>query len=111
MVCKFRVEAMSSSSNPLAGLNPADIDDIQILQGPSATAIYGSRATNGVMLITTKRGKSGEAKINYGFQYNIQAPPKHLEVMNLPQYAQMVDRLSSNSRWNRSRRIIGSFHS
>src|SRR5690606_15451564 len=48
-----------SSSNPLAGLNPADIEDIQVLQGPSATSIYGSRATNGVLLITTKRGKAG----------------------------------------------------
>lgn len=78
-----------SSSNPLAGLNPADIDDIQILQGPSATAIYGSRATNGVVLITTKRGKAGDLKINYGFQYNIQTPPKRVAVMTLPQYAQM----------------------
>jgi len=49
-----------SSSNPLAGLNPADIEDMQILQGPSATAIYGSRGTNGVILITTKRGKAGD---------------------------------------------------
>ncbi len=80
----------TNSSNPLAGLNPADIEDIQVLQGPSATAIYGSRATNGVLLITTKRGKAGETKFNYGFQYNIQTPPKHLSVMNLPQYAQMV---------------------
>jgi len=79
-----------SSANGLAGLNPADIEDIQVLQGPSATAIYGSRATNGVLLITTKRGKSGDAKINYGFQYSVQQAPKHLEVMNLPQYAQMV---------------------
>lgn len=79
-----------SSSNPLAGLNPADIDDIQILQGPSATAIYGSRGTNGVVMITTKRGKSGDAKINYGLQYSIQTSPPRLEVMNLQQYAQMV---------------------
>lgn len=79
-----------SSSNPLAGLNPSDIEDIQVLQGPSATAIYGSRATNGVILITTKRGKSGEAKLAYGFQYSIQTPPQHLEVMDLQQYAQMV---------------------
>ena len=79
-----------SSSNALAGLNPADIEDIQILQGPSATAIYGSRATNGVILITTKRGKSGDAKLNYVFQYNLQTPPKPLKVMNLQQYAQMV---------------------
>ncbi len=79
-----------SSSNPLAGINPSDIADIQILQGPSATAIYGSRATNGVILITTKRGKAGDVKINYGYQYNLQTPPKPLEVMNLRQYAQMV---------------------
>ncbi|HTL08186.1 MAG TPA: TonB-dependent receptor [Chitinophagaceae bacterium] len=79
-----------SSANGLAGLNPADIEDIQVLQGPSATAIYGSRATNGVLLITTKRGKSGDAKISYGFQYSVQQAPQHLEVMNLPQYAQMV---------------------
>lgn len=79
-----------STSNPLAGLNPSDIEDVQILQGPSATAIYGSRATNGVILITTKRGKAGAVKINYGYQYNLQTPPKSLHVMNLPEYAQMV---------------------
>jgi TonB-linked SusC/RagA family outer membrane protein len=80
----------TNSSNPLSGLNPSDIEDIQILQGPSATAIYGSRGTNGVVLITTKRGKSGEARLTYGYQYNIQTTPKHLAVMNLQQYAQMV---------------------
>ena len=80
----------SSTSNSLAGLNPSDIEDMQILQGPSATAIYGSRGTNGVILITTKRGKAGSFKINYTYQYNQQQPPKHLSVMNLQQYAQMV---------------------
>ncbi|HEY0354635.1 MAG TPA: TonB-dependent receptor [Flavisolibacter sp.] len=80
----------SSSSNPLSGLNPADIEDIQILQGPSATAIYGSRGTNGVILVTTKRGRAGDFKINYAYQYNLQTPPNKLEVMNLRQYAQMV---------------------
>ncbi|MES2649341.1 MAG: TonB-dependent receptor [Bacteroidota bacterium] len=80
-----------SSSNPLAGLNPADIEDMQILQGPSATAIYGSRGTNGVILITTKRGKAGSFNINYAYQYNIQTPPKSLDVLNLREYAQMVN--------------------
>ncbi|CAN5521855.1 TonB-dependent receptor [soil metagenome] len=79
-----------SSSNPLAGLNPTDIDNVQILQGPSATAIYGSRGTNGVVLITTKRGKTGDAKLAYTYQHNEQAPPKRLDVMDLQQYAQMV---------------------
>ena len=79
-----------SSSNPLAGLNPADIEDIQVLQGPSATAIYGSRATNGVLLITTKRGQTGQTKIDYSGQYAVQTGPKRMDVMNLRQYAQMV---------------------
>ncbi len=79
----------ANSTNPLAGLNPADIEDVQILQGPSATAIYGSRAANGVVLVTTKRGKNGDFKINYNAQYNIQTPPKRVDVMTLPQYAQM----------------------
>jgi TonB-dependent starch-binding outer membrane protein SusC len=79
-----------STSNPLAGLNPNDIEDIQILQGPSATAIYGARASNGVIMVTTKRGKAGDFKINYAYQYNLQTPPKSLPVMNLRQYAQFV---------------------
>lgn len=79
-----------SSSNPLAGLNPEDVEDIQILQGPSATAIYGSRGTNGVVMITTKKGRAGTAKLSYGFQYNVQTPPKHLDVMNLQEYAILV---------------------
>ncbi|MBF9254020.1 TonB-dependent receptor [Pontibacter sp. 172403-2] len=78
-----------SGSNPLSTLNPADIESMEILQGPSATALYGSRATNGVVLITTKRGKAGEVRINYGFLYSVQTPPEKLKVMNLRQYAQM----------------------
>ena len=85
----------SSTSNPLAGLNPADIEDIQILQGPSATAIYGSRGTNGVIIVTTKRGKAGDFKINYIYQYSLQTPPEHLHVMNLSEYAQMVKEFHS----------------
>ena len=86
---QIRGGGTANSSNPLAGLNPNDIEDVQILQGPSATAIYGSNGTNGVVLITTKRGKNGDFKINYNTQYNIQTPPKRMEVMTLPQYAQM----------------------
>ncbi len=80
----------ASSSNPLAGINPTDIESIEVLQGPSATAVYGSRATNGVLLITTKRGKAGATRISYGYQYSLQTPPQRLDVLNLRQYAQMV---------------------
>jgi TonB-linked SusC/RagA family outer membrane protein len=78
-----------TGTNALSSLNPADIESMEILQGPSATAIYGSRGTNGVVLITTKRGKSGEIKIAYDFTYSLQTQPKQLEIMNMRQYAQM----------------------
>jgi TonB-dependent starch-binding outer membrane protein SusC len=78
-----------SSTNPLSGINPADIESIEVLQGPSATAVYGSRAANGVLLVTTKRGKAGAVKISYGTQMSLQTAPKNLDVLNLRQYAQM----------------------
>ncbi len=79
----------TGGDNPLSSLNPADIANMEILQGPSATAIYGSRATNGVVLITTKRGKAGDIRISYDVNYSVQTAPKPLDVMNLRQYAQM----------------------
>ncbi|WP_255416121.1 TonB-dependent receptor [Reichenbachiella sp. MSK19-1] len=78
-----------SGVNPLSSLNPADVESIEILQGPSATAVFGSRGTNGVVMITTKRGKAGNAKITYGYSYSLQTPPENQDVMNLRQYAQM----------------------
>ncbi|WP_246850014.1 SusC/RagA family TonB-linked outer membrane protein [Rufibacter roseolus] len=86
-----QVQGATSTSgvNPLASLNPSDIESMDILQGPSATAIYGSRGTNGVVLITTKRGKAGDLKINYSFLNSVQTSPKPLDVMNLREYAQM----------------------
>src|SRR5690606_956239 len=62
---------------------------MEFLQEPSATAIYGSRGTNGVVLITTQRGKAGDIKISYDYSYSLQAPPDNIPVMNLRQYAQM----------------------
>lgn len=56
----------------LNAVNPQDIDSFQILKDASASAIYGSRASNGVILITTKRGKSGKATINFDFNYGVQ---------------------------------------
>lgn len=79
----------TGGTNPLSSLNPADIESMEILQGPSATAIYGSRATNGVVLISTKRGKAGEVKVNYSYLYSLQTAPRRLDVMDMRQYAQM----------------------
>lgn len=84
----------TSTTNPLAALNPSDIESMEILQGPSATAIYGSRGTNGVVLITTKRGKSGDVKISYNYLYSLQDKPQPLAAMNLNQYATMVNEIN-----------------
>jgi TonB-linked SusC/RagA family outer membrane protein len=89
----------TSSTNPLAAINPRDIESMEVLQGPSATAIYGSRGTNGVVLITTKRGKAGETKVNYSLTYAVQDKPKALPVMNLRQYATMTNEISNVLGW------------
>ena len=73
--------------NPLANLNPNDIESYEVLKDASAAAIYGSRAANGVIIITTKRGKAGESKIDYSGSYGLQQAPKKLDMMNLPEYA------------------------
>ncbi len=83
----------TSSLNPLAQLNPNDIESMEILQGPSASAIYGSRATNGVVLVTTKRGKRGDTKIDYDFMYGLQDRPNELPVLNLREYVTMNNEL------------------
>lgn len=76
------------NSNPLAGINPSDILTMDILKDASATAIYGSRASNGVIMITTKRGKSGEATLTYDGYVGWQQMPRKLDVLNLRQYAE-----------------------
>nr|WP_295934369.1 TonB-dependent receptor [uncultured Dyadobacter sp.] len=58
--------------NPLAAINPNDIESIEILKDASATAIYGSRGANGVVLVTTKRGKEGQANVDFDMYYGIQ---------------------------------------
>lgn len=74
-------------SNPLNTINPAEIESIDVLKDASATAIYGSQATNGVIIITTKRGKVGPPQISYDFYTGYQVIPNKLPVMNLQQMA------------------------
>ena len=76
-----------SSNNPLASINPSDIVSMDVLKDASATAIYGARASNGVIMITTKRGKAGEATITYDGYVGWQEQAKKLDMMNLREYA------------------------
>lgn len=74
-------------SNILSNINPDDIESMNVLTGPSAQSIYGSKAANGVIVITTKKGKSGDAKVGFTTMYNFQGLPKQLPMMNLREYA------------------------
>ncbi|GAB2792614.1 TonB-dependent receptor [Rhabdobacter roseus] len=76
--------------NPLSTINPADIESIQVLKDASATAIYGSRGANGVVIINTKRGRQGRSSINFEHSTGIQEVAKKLDLMTPRQYAQFV---------------------
>lgn len=75
------------TSNPLSNINPSDIVSMDVLKDASATAIYGARASNGVIMVTTKRGQAGEATVTYDGYVGWQSMPKHLDMMNLQEYA------------------------
>ncbi|MCF8282898.1 MAG: TonB-dependent receptor [Bacteroidales bacterium] len=78
--------------NPLADLNPNDIESVEILKDASAGAIYGSRAANGVVLITTRKGKAGKTNIEANFQMGSSTPTGKREFLNREQYIQMFTR-------------------
>lgn len=76
-----------TGNSVMATLNPGDIESIDVLKDASAQAIYGSLAANGVILITTKKGKSGEGKVNYDVYMGQSRVPKKLDLMNLQEFA------------------------
>jgi TonB-dependent starch-binding outer membrane protein SusC len=81
----------SLTSNALSGINPADIASMEILKDASATAIYGSRASNGVIIITTRKGEKGKSRVSYDGYYGIQSLPKYLPTLTLREYAQFYN--------------------
>lgn len=87
--------ASYTESNPLAGMNPNDIESIDVLKDASASAIYGARAANGVIIITTKRGKDGRAVFNYDGYRGWQKIPenKKFDVLNVQQYVALQNEL------------------
>lgn len=82
-------------TNPLSSINPSEVATIDILKDASATAIYGAQATNGVVIITTKRGRSGPPQISYDGYAGAQTLPKYYDVMNLRDYATFMNEKSA----------------
>ncbi|PWD99287.1 SusC/RagA family TonB-linked outer membrane protein [Marinilabilia rubra] len=83
-------EDVSGMRNPLNVVNPNDIETFTVLKDASATAIYGSRASNGVILITTKKGKTGELKIDYTGKMSVHQPTEMVDVVDAGQYREML---------------------
>lgn len=82
---------ISGAANPLALINPNDIESMNILKDASATAIYGSRASNGVIIITTKKGKGGKPKFNFSTQYSVSTLPKEADILSPAQFREYVN--------------------
>lgn len=84
-----------STVSPLSSLNPSDIVSMEVLKDASATAIYGAQGSNGVVLITTKRGKAGEAKFTYDGMVAWQRQTKRIDMLNLREFAEYYNDMAS----------------
>lgn len=85
--------ANQNPRNPLNTLNPADIKSIEVLKDASSTAIYGSRGSNGVVIITTKDGRPGKMKVNYDFYYGEQDPAQTLDLLSPTEYQEVLNEI------------------
>ena len=86
------------SSNPLSFLNPNDIESMDVLKDAATAAIYGAQAANGVVLITTKKGKAGKTQLGFNYYKGITEPIRSLDMLNTQEYiAARIEALSTNS--------------
>ncbi|MDR2917995.1 MAG: TonB-dependent receptor [Tannerella sp.] len=81
--------------SPISNINPADIESIEILKDASATAIYGARGANGVVLVTTKKGATGKMQVNYSGYMGIQSPKDLIEVLNAEDYKRILNEIQA----------------
>lgn len=88
--------ASGANFNVLSTLNPSDIESMTILKDASSTAIYGSRGANGVVIITTKRGRAGKSTINFETYYGVQQVRRKYPLLNASEYAAFVNEANTN---------------
>lgn len=81
--------------SPISNINPADIESIEILKDASATAIYGARGANGVVLVTTKKGATGKMQVNYSGYMGVQSPKDLIEVLNADDYKRILNEIQA----------------
>lgn len=97
IVTTDNLSSNGAATNPLSQINFNDIESMEILKDASAAAIYGSRAANGVVIITTKRGKSGKTKFNIGYQTGKSKPTRTADWLNGQQYYEAFEEAFDNS--------------
>ena len=85
------------SLNPLQSINPSDIESIEILKDASATAIYGTRGANGVIIVTTKRGKAGSRSVSVDYNYSLQELRRKIPILNARQLAELGNEATDNA--------------
>lgn len=93
-----QVGSFTNQGSPISNINPLDIESMEILKDADATAIYGSRGANGVLLITTKKGKSGTTKVDASVYQGIAKVPKRLNLLNTEQYIAMRREAFANDK-------------
>jgi len=96
-------QALGSSTepdNPLATLNPDDIESIEVLKDAASSAIYGARASNGVILITTKSGRAGKTRVNFGYFTGWSQPTKKQKFLNAAQFKELFTAAAVNEGYD-----------
>lgn len=99
--------ANNNPRNPLNSLNPDDIQSIEVLKDASATAIYGSRGANGVILVTTKNGREGKLKVTYNGYYGTQSVANQLDVLSATEYRDVLNAIIADGGGNAGEEVSG----
>ena len=93
----FLIDGFPADAATFGAINPNDISSVEVLKDASSAAIYGARAANGVVLVTTKSGKAGKVAINYDFSYGMQRPWKQMKLTNAAEYQMLQNEAYENA--------------
>jgi len=86
-----------ANTNPMSDINPADIESIEVLKDGAATAIYGSRAANGVIIVTTKKGRAGQSAVSYDTYFGFSKPFRKPELLNAQEFVTIANEKLTNA--------------
>lgn len=105
--------AVSQGMRAIQDMNPADIESIEVLKDAASTAIYGARAANGIIIITTKRGSEGNAKVSFKYTFGLDQQPKRLNLLNARDYVYLTRKAAyedpNASEADKNKYLNGSF--